>query len=214
MALDTPDTSRPSQRRIRRVPTDTQQGKYLHKAAIEGVRALIELSGEDPDREGLVETPFRVLKSWEFLTSGYNMDPAEILKVFADGGEHYNEMVVQKDIEVWSLCEHHTLPFFGTACVAYLPDKKIVGLSKLARLVDCFARRLQVQERLTTQVAHALNDHLNPRGVGVTFDCRHTCIECRGVQKARSVTRTTCVLGCVMTDPACRQEFLDAVNSA
>ena len=170
---------------------------------------LLEFIGENPARGGLLDTPQRVLKAWRELTAGYDMKPEELLKCFDDGAAGVDEMVTVKDIPVWSMCEHHMLPFFGKATIAYIPNKRIVGLSKLARVVDAFARRLQVQERLTNQVADLLYDHLEPHGVGVHVTCRHLCMESRGVMTNNSATVTTALRG-VMKDDACaRAEFLN-----
>lgn len=145
-------------------------------------RRFLAHLGEDPLRQGLLETPSRADKAWRHWTSGYGLDPANILKVFDDGAEHYDELIVVQGIPVYSHCEHHLAPFFGTATIGYAPDGKIVGLSKLTRLVECFARRLQVQERLTVQIAEALMTHLRPRSVGIVLKCRHLCMESRGIQ--------------------------------
>lgn len=182
-----------------------------HRATI---TRLLRIIGEDPDREGLSETPDRVLKAWEFMCGGYKIEPESVLKAFEDGSEGCDEMVIQKNIPVWSTCEHHMLPFFGVAHIAYIPNGKVLGLSKFARLTDVFARRLQVQERLTTQIADALMTHLEPLGVGVVLQCRHTCMEARGVQKAGSVTTTSKVLGNFKTHPEVRNEFLSMVRGA
>ncbi len=171
-------------------------------------RRLIRSVGEDPDRSGLLETPRRVQKAWQDWTCGYGQDPAEILKVFEDGAEEYNELIVVRNIPVYSHCEHHMAPFFGKATIGYLPDGKIVGLSKLTRLVDCFARRLQVQERLTTQIANALMDHLQPKAVGVVVSCRHMCMESRGIRSVGEETLTSAMLGELQPNLALRTEFL------
>ena len=170
------------------------------------VRDLILSVGEDPQREGLLDTPRRVSRALATLTGGYRQSLDDIVgnAVFA---EEYNEMVLVKDIEFYSLCEHHMLPFFGRAHVAYLPDGHVIGLSKIPRIVDMFARRLQVQERLTTQVAAALQDVLKPRGVGVVIEASHLCMMMRGVQKQNSATVTSCMLG-AFQQPATRAEFL------
>ena len=152
-------------------------------------RRLIKDLGENPDRPGLRETPERVAKAWHHWTSGYDQDPNEILKVFEDGAENYNELIVVRGIPVYSHCEHHLAPFFGIATIGYTPAGRIVGLSKLTRLVDCFAKRLQVQERLTMQVADALTEHLKPRAVGVVIRCRHMCMESRGIRTPRRRNR-------------------------
>lgn len=177
------------------------------------VRALLRNMGEDPDRPGLLETPERVIRAWDFMTSGYGIKPHHVVKLFEDGAENCDEMVFQGDIPVWSTCEHHMLPFFGVAHVAYIPNGKVLGLSKFSRLIEIFARRLQVQERLTTQVADVLMEQLKPKGVGVVFKCRHCCMEARGVQKAGSATVTTALRGEFKTDPTVRAEFLANVRS-
>ena len=158
-------------------------------------------------RPGLEETPERFAKAWEFWTGGYDQDPADIMKVFEDGAAGYDGMVVQVDIPFWSLCEHHLAPFFGVASVGYIPDGKVLGLSKMNRVVDIFARRLQVQERLTTQIAEALVEHLVPLGVGVLIRARHTCIESRGIRH-RGCTTTTSALRGAMVDGTTRAEFM------
>lgn len=161
-------------------------------------------------REGLQETPERVAKAWEFWTRGYGMNPAEILKTFEDGAQAYDEMVLVKDIPLYSKCEHHLADIFGTACVAYIPDGRVVGLSKLSRLVDCFARRLQVQERMTAQIADAINTHLKPKGVGVLIRARHMCMESRGICQQGHHTVTSALRGAMKDQPAARAEFLAA----
>lgn len=166
----------------------------------------LEMIGEDPKREGLKDTPTRYLKALKELTHGYGEDPSKLLaKVF---DEPYDEMVVVKEIGFWSLCEHHLLPFHGSATVAYVPNGRVVGLSKIPRLVNAFARRLQVQERLTHQIAHAMQEHLNPLGVGVIIRATHTCMAMRGVKSDGSMV-TSCLLGCFRDDPRARQEFLN-----
>ncbi len=175
------------------------------------IRDLLSAVGEQPDREGLRDTPQRVRKSLGFLTDGYGRSPREVLGT-AIFEEEYNEMVLVKDIELYSLCEHHMLPFFGKAHIAYVPNGRIVGLSKLPRLVDLFSRRLQVQERLTTQIAEALWDLLEPRGVGVVIEASHLCMMMRGVQKQNSQTVTSCLLGCFKDSQQTRSEFLDLVR--
>jgi GTP cyclohydrolase I len=175
------------------------------------IRDLLSAVGEQPDREGLRDTPERVRKSLGFLTDGYGRSPREVLGT-AIFEEEYDEMVLVKDIELYSLCEHHMLPFFGKAHIAYVPNGRIVGLSKLPRLVDLFSRRLQVQERLTTQIAEALWDLLEPRGVGVVIEASHLCMMMRGVQKQNSQTVTSCLLGCFKDSQQTRSEFLDLVR--
>lgn len=172
------------------------------------VERLLEALGEDPGREGLQKTPERVWNSLSYLTEGYALDIEDVIgdAVFE---EPYDEMVVVRDIELYSLCEHHLLPFFGRAHVAYIPDGRIVGLSKLPRVVDLFSRRLQVQERLTTQIADALDEVLQPKGVGVVLEASHLCMMMRGVQKQNSATVTSAMRGLFKTDPRTRAEFLD-----
>lgn len=168
---------------------------------------ILQFVGEDSQRGGLIETPARVAKAWEFWCKGYNEDPMALLKTFEDGAEKVNEMVVVKDIPFYSHCEHHMAPIFGTATVAYIPNGRIVGLSKINRLVDCFARRLQVQERLTTQIADALMEGLAPKGAGVIIKARHLCMESRGVCQQGHSTITSGLRG-VFADGTVRQEFL------
>lgn len=170
------------------------------------VREIISRLGEDPEREGLLKTPERVAKAHLFMTQGYGMDPEAILRsaLFA---EDYSEMIIVKDIEIYSLCEHHMLPFFGKAHVAYIPDGKIVGLSKIPRVVDVFARRLQVQERLTIQIRDAIEDVLKPLGVGVVVEAQHLCMMMRGAEKQNSVTTTSAMSG-EFHQQSTRSEFM------
>jgi GTP cyclohydrolase I len=175
------------------------------------VRTVLEEVGEDPTREGLARTPARVAKAFRFLTSGYRADiPALINEAVFE--QSYDEMVIVKDIEVYSLCEHHMLPFHGRCHVGYLPNGRIIGLSKIPRLVDAFARRLQVQERLTQQIAECLQDALQPRGVGVVMDCVHLCMAMRGVEKQSSRAITSAMLGGFRTERACRGEFMTLIG--
>lgn len=171
------------------------------------IRRELELIGEDPNREGLVKTPERVAKAMSWLTRGYDMDVAEVVgdAVFEEAHE---SMVMVRDIELYSMCEHHMLPFFGKAHIAYIPNGRIVGLSKLPRIVEVFSRRLQVQERLTEQVAQAIQDVLQPEGVGVVIECEHLCMMMRGVEKQNSSTITSALKGSFKNDPATRDEFL------
>lgn len=183
-----------------RIPTDEQ--------VEEAVTTLLLHVGDDPQRAGLKETPTRVRKAWKSWCSGYHMLPQDVLKTFEDGAELCQDgILLVRDIELYSHCEHHMAPFFGVAHVAYIPDGKVVGLSKLARLVDVFARRLQVQERLTNQIANALWEHLQPKGVGVVVSAKHFCMCSRGVQKQNSHTVYSALRGEMMTDPATRAEF-------
>jgi len=175
------------------------------------VRALLEGLGEDPDREGLVGTPARVAKSLRFLTQGYGQKPSELIND-ALFSVPYDEIVMIRDIEVFSLCEHHMLPFFGKAHVGYLPNGKVLGLSKVARLVDMFARRLQVQERLTVQIAESIEEAIQPRGVGVVIEAMHLCMIMRGVQKQHSVAVTSCMRGAFRDQRETRDEFLGLVR--
>jgi GTP cyclohydrolase I len=172
------------------------------------IRDLLLHIGENPDREGLLETPRRVLKAWEFWTQGYSMNAASILKVFEDGAEGCDQMVVRKNIPLYSKCEHHLADIIGTATIAYIPRGKIVGLSKLDRLVIMYSRRLQVQERLCNQIADALDQHLSPIGVGVWISARHMCVESRGVQHSDSTTITTALRGAMLHEHDARAEFL------
>lgn len=177
----------------------------------EAVFSLLEGVGEDPEREGLLKTPERVARSLRFLTRGYRQDPEQLLKqaVFT---ESYDEMVLVKDIDIYSMCEHHMLPFFGKAHVAYIPNGKIVGLSKIPRVVEVFARRLQVQERLTQQIRDAIQSVLEPRGVGVVIEAKHMCMIMRGVEKQNSVTTTSAMSGEFMSSQSTRSEFLRLIN--
>ena len=169
-------------------------------------RTIAILEGREVLRPGMIETPARVAKAWMEWTSGYEADPELILKTFEDGAENYDEMVIVKEIPFYSHCEHHMAPFFGTAAIAYIPDGRIVGLSKLSRLLDCFARRFQVQERITQQVTGALMEHLQPKGAACVIRARHLCMESRGIKKAGSQTVTSSLQG-VFREPAVRAEF-------
>lgn len=173
---------------------------------------VLELIGEDPKREGLQRTPLRVAKALNFLTMGYNMNPEEILKS-AMFKEEYKQMVIVKDIDIYSMCEHHMLPFFGKAHVAYIPDGYITGLSKIARVVEAFARRLQVQERLTTQIRNCIQDTLNPLGVAVVIEAQHMCMQIRGVQKQNSVTTTSAFTGIFLEQQNTREEFIHLIGT-
>lgn len=180
---------------------------------IEAARTLLEFMGEDPGREGLQETPMRMLKAWRnHWASGYGQDPKSLMKVFEDGGENYDEMVLVKNIKVYSHCEHHIAPIIGVAHVAYIPNGKILGLSKINRLVDMFARRLQVQERLTTQIADTLMKELTPLGVAVVIEAEHFCVKTRGVEDANSTTVTSALAGVFKDNPETRAEFMSAIR--
>lgn len=167
--------------------------------------------GENPDRAGMVDTPLRVAKAMQFLTQGYNHNPEEILRS-AMFKEDYQHMVLVKDIEVYSLCEHHMLPFFGKAHVAYIPDKYITGLSKLARVTEAFSRRLQLQERLTTEIRDCIQDTLKPLGVAVVIEAQHMCMQIRGVQKQHSTTTTSAFTGCFLNNLQTREEFIHLIG--
>ncbi len=178
----------------------------------ESVRSILTELGEDPSREGLVKTPDRVAKAYEFLTSGYEQDPRSVLEQ-AMFDEEYEEMILVKDIELFSLCEHHMVPFFGRAHVAYIPQGRIVGLSKIPRVVDVFARRLQVQERLTVQVRDAIQEVLRPAGVAVVVEAKHLCMVMRGVQKQNSITTTSAMSGVFLDNQSTREEFMRLIRS-
>jgi len=176
------------------------------------ITKVLELIGEDPNREGLLKTPSRVAKAWSFLTEGYHQDPKEILSqaLFTTSND---EMVVVRDIEFYSTCEHHMLPIIGRAHVAYIPDGKVVGLSKIPRIVDVFARRLQIQEQMTEQIADAILESINPKGVAVVLHARHMCMEMRGVQKINSTTVSSALRGLFKSDQRTRSEFYNIINT-
>ena len=174
-------------------------------------REILRLLGEDPNREGLIKTPERVAKAMSFITKGYAQDPIAILRS-AMFKEEYQQMVLVKDIELFSVCEHHMLPFIGKAHVAYIPNGHITGLSKIARVVECFAHRLQVQERLTVQIRDSIQQALNPLGVAVVIEASHTCMQMRGVEKQRSVTTTSAFTGVFLSDPRTRDEFMQLIK--
>lgn len=175
------------------------------------ITKILELVGEDPYREGLVKTPHRVAKAFEFLTQGYHQNPKEVLNnaLFSTSND---EMVVVRDIEFYSMCEHHILPIIGRVHVAYIPDGKVVGLSKIPRVVNIFARRLQIQEQMTEQIADALSDAINPKGVTVVVEARHMCMEMRGVEKINSTTVSSALRGLFKSDTKTRKEFFDIIN--
>jgi GTP cyclohydrolase IA len=175
-------------------------------------RRILELLGEDPEREGLLNTPERVGKALSFLTRGYNQEPGEILRS-AMFREEYRQMVIVKDIDLYSMCEHHMLPFFGKAHVAYIPDGYITGLSKIARVVEAYSQRLQVQERLTTQIRNCIQENLKPMGVAVVIEAQHMCMQIRGVQKQNSVTTTSAFTGCFLSNLNTREEFIHLIGS-
>lgn len=185
------------------------EGATVEASAEDNITRLLQVVGEDPKRGGLLETPARVVKAWKHWCSGYAKNPADVLKVFEDGAEGYDQMISVNDIPIYSHCEHHMAAIIGTATIAYIPNGKIVGLSKLSRLAEVFALRLQVQERLTKQIADALDKHLKPKGVGVLIKARHMCMESRGVCQQGHHTRTVALRGVLFTDPAARAEFMD-----
>jgi len=176
------------------------------------IKTILEEIGEDPQREGLIKTPLRVKKAFEHFTKGYLQDPKQVLGDALFSSDN-NEMVLIKDIEFYSLCEHHLLPIIGRAHVAYIPDGKVVGLSKIPRMVDVFARRLQIQEQLTEQIAEAIYEVVKPKGVGVVLEARHMCMEMRGVQKINSSTTTSALRGLFIKNPNTRREFFSLINS-
>ena len=182
-----------------------------NKKIAENIKSVLAEIGENPEREGLLKTPERVAKLMGFLTNGYDKDPSKILKsaMFA---EDYSQMVLVKDIELYSLCEHHMLPFFGKAHVAYIPNGNIVGLSKIPRIVDVFARRLQVQERLTDEIKDCLQNTLHPTGVAVVIEAQHLCMQMRGVEKQHSSTTTSAFSGIFMSDEKTRSEFINLIK--
>ena len=186
-----------------------RQGEFMDIAS--SIRTVLEQLGEDPAREGLQDTPARVQKSMEFLTRGYRMNPDDVVgnAIFH---EESNHMIIIRDIEVYSLCEHHLMPFYGRCHIGYIPRGRVFGVSKLARLVDCFARRLQLQERLTQQIARYIKDKINAEGVGIVMECRHLCIMMRGVEKQNSCMITSAVLGSFHDSEATRNEFLQLLQ--
>jgi GTP cyclohydrolase I len=186
---------------------ELSQGQLKIASAVETILGQI---GEDPMRQGLLKTPERVAKAYGFLTQGYEQDPVELLRS-AIFDESYSEMVLVKDIEVYSMCEHHMLPFFGKAHIAYIPNGKIVGLSKIPRVVDVFARRLQVQERLTIEIRDCIQETLKPLGVAVVMECQHLCMQMRGVNKQNSLTTTSAFSGAFLEDDKSRKEFIHLI---
>lgn len=186
--------------------------KMMQKKFEEAITTMLTCIGEDPKREGLEKTPNRVYKAFKFMTEGYDMDPKEILNdaLFQSSN---NEMVLIKNIEFYSLCEHHLLPIIGRAHVAYIPNGKVVGLSKIPRMVNVYARRLQIQEQLTEQIATALQDVIEPQGVGVVLQARHMCMEMRGVEKINSTTTTSALRGIFIKNPNTRKEFFSLINA-
>jgi GTP cyclohydrolase I len=189
----------------------TETPSLTHATFEDLVREMLVRLGEDPEREGLLRTPERVQKAFEFLTRGYNENPEVLLKnaLFT---VNYDEMVIVKDVEMFSLCEHHMLPFFGKVHVAYIPNGKVIGLSKIPRLIELFSRRLQIQERLTTQIAETIQKVIQPQGVGVVIEARHLCMMMRGVEKQHSAAVTSSMLGCFREEQETRTEFLSLIR--
>jgi GTP cyclohydrolase I len=193
-------------------PADTP-GRPSREEAEEAVRTLLRWAGDNPAREGLIDTPARVVRAYEEFFAGYHVEPRDILARTFSEVDGYDEMIVLKDIRFESYCEHHMVPIIGRAHVAYLPEHRVVGISKLARLVDAFAKRLQIQEKMTVQIADTLNEVLQPKGVGVILEASHQCMSTRGVHKAGVEMVTSRMLGTFRTDPSTRREFLSIVNS-
>ena len=191
-------------------PRTTTQGR---KPAEDAVRTLLRHVGEDPEREGLARTPARVVQAYEYLTSGYSIDPKEVINGALFTEEHYQEIILCRDVDFYSLCEHHLLPFIGKAHVGYLPNRHIVGLSKIARLVEIYARRFQIQERLTTQIAQTIMDEIKPLGVAVVLEAEHLCMRMRGVEKQNSYVTTSAMLGRFRTRLETRQEFMNLLRN-
>lgn len=205
--IDSDGLSWPSPGARQRLESSPEEASRREKRIAEAVKTILTELGEDPNREGLLETPDRYARAMMFFTKGYEENIKDVIKraVFE---EDHDEMVIVKDIEVYSLCEHHLVPFFGKCHIAYIPNKKVLGLSKLARLAEMFARRFQVQERLTKQIAIALSEILQPRGVAVVMEATHMCMVSRGVQKSGAITSTSCMLGCFRSQQKTRDEFL------
>jgi GTP cyclohydrolase I len=205
MAAATKKTKKSTSNNLPARPTRTE--------AEAAVRVLLRWAGDDPEREGLIDTPSRVVRSYQEFFAGYSVDPREILARTFSEVDGYDEMIVLKDIRFESYCEHHMVPIIGRAHVAYLPEHRVVGISKLARLVDAFAKRLQIQEKMTVQIADTLNEVLQPKGVGVILEASHQCMSTRGVHKAGVAMVTSRMLGAFRTDPSTRREFLAIVAS-
>lgn len=184
----------------------------MAKSMLEQVGHFIESLGDNKSRGGLIDTPARFLKAWGHWASGYQQQPEDVLKLFDDGAEGFDEIIAQTNIPIYSHCEHHLAPFFGVAHIGYIPKGRVVGLSKMKRLVDVFAHRLQVQERLTTQIADAFFEHVRPEAVGVILQCRHLCMESRGIRTAGTMTMTSAMRGAFRNDQAARQEFLALIK--
>ena len=193
---------------------DTKVNRPTRKDAEEAVRTLIRWAGDIPEREGLVETPKRVVKSYEEFFAGYHTDPEELLSKTFEEVEGYDEIITLRDIRLESYCEHHIVPIVGKIHIAYLPDQRVVGISKLARVAELFSKRLQIQERLTSQIAHTINNVLKPKGVAVVIEANHMCMSTRGIHKTDVIMQTSKLLGCFRTDRSTRQEFFSLINHA
>ena len=200
---------RPPRREDETAPAEASSGAAVEDA----VRLILRHIGEDPEREGLKLTPTRVMHALDFLTRGYKEDPKVAINGAVFSEEEYQEIILCKDLDFYSMCEHHLLPFFGKAHLAYLPNRRIIGLSKLARLVEIYARRLQVQERLTTQIAHTLMEEIEPLGVAVVLEAEHLCMRMRGVEKQNSYVTTSAMLGVFRTNTETRQEFMQLLRN-
>ncbi|QBQ99439.1 MULTISPECIES: GTP cyclohydrolase I FolE [Paraburkholderia] len=199
--------------KTRKKKSKTGAGRPSREQAEDAVRVLLRWAGDDPGREGLIDTPSRVVRAYEEFFAGYDHDPSEILSRTFSEVDGYDEMIVLKDIRFESYCEHHMVPIIGRAHVAYLPEHRVVGISKLARLVDAFAKRLQIQEKMTAQIADTLNEVLQPKGVGVILEAAHQCMSTRGVHKAGVTMVTSRMLGTFRSDPSTRREFLSIVGN-
>jgi GTP cyclohydrolase I len=195
------------------VPKQPEAGKPSRQEAEEAVRTLLRWAGDDPAREGLVDTPSRVVRAYEEFFSGYHEDPEDILRRTFEETDGYDEMVLLRDIRLESHCEHHVVPIIGKAHVAYLPDKRVIGISKLARVVEIYARRLQIQEKLTAQIANCIQDVLHPRGVAVVIEAAHQCMTTRGIRKPGVTMVTSRMLGEFRDNPATRREFMALINT-
>ena len=208
--MNKPDVKKP----IKAVSNNATSNKPSREKAMDAVRTLIEWAGDDPNREGLIETPKRVVNAYMQFFEGYEQDPEEILRKTFEEVEGYDEMVIVKDIRVESHCEHHMVPILGKAHVGYLPNKRIVGISKLARVVDIFGKRLQTQEVMTAQIANVINEVLEPKGVAVVINAKHQCMTTRGVHKPESSTITSTMLGTFRQNPDTRAEFMNLITTS
>ena len=198
---------------VEAAPDQARPNTDERESAENAVRSILRYIGEDPGREGLERTPVRVVKAYEYLTSGYHQDPKQVINGALFTEEQYQEIILCRDVDFYSLCEHHLLPFMGKAHVAYLPNRHIVGLSKIARLVEIYARRLQIQERMTTQIAQTIMDQIKPLGVAVVLEAEHLCMRMRGVEKQNSYVTTSAMLGRFRTHLETRQEFMNLLRN-